>query len=31
MIVGPDGVVIAEAGETEEELLTFDIDESTLD
>ena len=31
MIVGPNGVVIAEAGENEEELLTFDIDESTLD
>ena len=31
MIVGPNGVVIAEAGETQEELLTFDIDETRLD
>jgi predicted amidohydrolase len=31
MIVGPNGVVIAEAGETQEELLTFDIDEKRLD
>ncbi|MBL7213726.1 MAG: carbon-nitrogen hydrolase family protein [Desulfobacteraceae bacterium] len=31
MIVGPNGVVINEAGETQEELLTFDIDESRLD
>ena len=31
MIVGPNGVVIAEAGETREELLTFDIDETRLD
>jgi predicted amidohydrolase len=31
MIVGPNGVVIAEAGETEEQLLTFDIDETSLD
>ena len=31
MIVGPNGVVIAEAGETEEQLLTFDIDEKSLD
>ncbi len=30
MIVGPNGVVIAEAGETEEQLLTFDIDETDL-
>ena len=31
IIVGPNGVVIAEAGETQEELLTFDIDEKRLD
>ena len=31
MIVGPNGVVIAEAGETEEQLLTFDMDETRLD
>ena len=31
MIVGPNGVVIAEAGETKEELLAFDIDETRLD
>jgi len=31
MIVGPNGVVIAEGGETQEELLTFDIDETRLD
>lgn len=31
LIVGPNGVVIAEAGETREELLTFDIDENKLD
>ena len=31
VIVGPNGVVIAEAGETQEELLTFDIDEKKLD
>jgi predicted amidohydrolase len=31
MIVGPNGVVIAEAGETEEQLLTFDIDETSLE
>lgn len=31
MIVGPNGVVIAEAGETEEQLLTFDIDEKSSD
>ena len=30
IIVGPNGVVIAEAGETQEELLTFDIDEKSL-
>ena len=31
MIVGPNGVVIAEAGETDEQLLTFDMDETSLD
>lgn len=31
IIVGPNGVVIAEAGETQEELLTFDVDETRLD
>ena len=31
LIVGPNGVVINEAGETDEALLTFDIDESSLD
>jgi len=31
MIVGPNGVVITEAGETQEELITFDIDETRLD
>ncbi len=31
MIIGPNGVVIAEGGETGEELLTFDIDEKRLD
>jgi predicted amidohydrolase len=31
LIVGPNGVVIGEAGETNEELLTFDIDKLNLD
>ena len=31
MIIGPNGVVISEADETHETLLTFDIDESRLD
>lgn len=31
IIIGPNGVVINEAGETTEELLTFDIDELNLD
>jgi len=31
LIVAPNGVVISEAGETDEALLTFDVDESSLD